>query len=114
MGEILTKPRQGALRADMKEIIIRNKSGGIELRFMIVNAQLEIAKKLGIDEMTYIKKYTELMLKHHREQKNETKNLRSRGRRSGKTDKSIQPQTSDSARIVNTDDNQGGDTGRSH
>ena len=98
----------------MKEVIIKNKSGGIELRFMIVNAQLEIAKKLGIDEMTYIKSYIDLMLQHHREQQNEAKSLRSRGRRSGKTDKSIQPQTSDSARIVNTDDNQGGNTGRSH
>ena len=114
MGEILTKPRQGALRGHMKEIIIRDKSGKIELQFVIDDLQLELAKMSGIDEMTYIKKFTELMYENHKWRQNEAKSLRSRGRRSGKTDKSIQPQTSDSARIVNTDDNQGGDTGRSH
>jgi hypothetical protein len=98
----------------MKEIIIRDKEGKIDLRFPITDLQLELAKKAGVDEMTYIKNYSELMLKHHREQQNETKSLRNRGRRSGKADQGIQPQTSDSARIVNTDDNQGGDTGRSH
>jgi hypothetical protein len=96
----------------MKEVIIKNKSGGIELRFMIVNAQLEIAKKLGIDEMTYIKNYSELMLKHHREQQNEAKSLHSRGGGSGQTDQGIQSQTSDSACIVNSLDSKGSDTGR--
>ena len=114
MGEILTKPRQGALRRHMKEIIIRDKSGNIELQFVIDDLQLELAKMSGIDEMTYIKKFTELMYENHKWRQNEAKNLRSRGRRSGKTDKGIQPQTSNSARIVNTDDNQGGDTGGHH
>ncbi len=98
----------------MKEIIIRNKAGKIELRFPITDLQLEIAKKLGMDEMTYIKKYTELMFQGHKEKKNEAKGLHGRGRRSGKTDQGIQPQTSDSARIDRPDDNQSRNTGGHH
>ena len=55
----------------MKAIIIRDASGGIELEFIVTDTQLELAKKSGVDEMTYIKKYTELMWQQHKEKKSE-------------------------------------------